>query len=63
MTGPPHPARRVGGIALLTLAVTAAVNAAAWQQGTGWLNTVFLWVTIALLSWGLLEDDQHGGLA
>jgi hypothetical protein len=56
--------RQVAGTLLLSLAVVAAVTTVASRAGTDWLQAFFMWITIALLTWGLTENDRKppGGL-
>lgn len=60
----PRVTRLLACTALLVLSVVAAVSAAAWQEGTGWLQTVYMWCAIALLTWGIMDNDKRppGGL-
>ena len=58
-----HRAHRVlAEMALLTIAVSRAVYAGAFEKGTTWQGAVMLWAVVAILAWYLLESDQHGEL-
>lgn len=48
--------KRGAGAALIILAGTAAVQSAVFRTGTSWLQSVFLWITVALLTWRLLRE-------